>query len=375
MDYTVTWGGNIMKKRFNAKELILVLSIVLGLNLFIAGTGFAKDNTRGHDQEHGQVQGKGEAKDNKKQDNDNAMKPGNTDPKNQDKPTTTSTVYEHRDHKPVKVEKEVPRGLLIAYLKNQGKDAQSVIGDLLLNKYSITEIVYSLNASLGKGKLNVSVTKGTYGTTITVVGSDTSDTTVTGATYSLSTEDIANYAKELRNQLNQAAETRKDKADALAQLSDLYGTIGQNDDAVDVQKEAVKANPLDLEAYKKLGHLKKDKDIKSFVNGESVNFGSVLPVIKNNWTLVPFRAISDSLKAEVTWDPTEQSMTVTKNGVVVKLVIGSTTALVDGKEITLDAPAEIINGRTLIPVRFIATAFNADVQWEPESQSVVVNEL
>jgi hypothetical protein len=101
----------------------------------------------------------------------------------------------------------------------------------------------------------------------------------------------------------------------------------------------------------------------------------VLPVIKNNWTLVPFRAISDSLKAEVTWDPTEQSMTVTKNGVVVKLVIGSTTALVDGKEITLDAPAEIINGRTLIPVRFIATAFNADVQWEPESQSVVVNEL
>jgi hypothetical protein len=138
--------------------------------------------------------------------------------------------------------------------------------------------------------------------------------------------------------------------------------------------DAVKANPLNLDGYKKLGQLKKDKDIKSFVNGDSVVF-DVMPVIKNDRTLVPFRAISESLKAEVTWNPTEQSMTVTKNGVVVKLVIGSNTAVVNGKEVTLDTPAEIINGRTLIPVRFIATAFSADVQWEPVSQSVVVNAL
>jgi tetratricopeptide (TPR) repeat protein len=273
---------------------------------------------------------------------------------------------------------------MIAYLKTAGTSAQAVIGDLLLNKYSVTEIVYSFKNSLGKGKLNVTgnvyggsttVTGGVYGT-ITVVGSS-SDNSVTGAVYNLSAEMVLDLIKELRNELKTSSHTAVDKADALEQLSEVYDNIGQNENAVEVQKDAIKTNPHNLDSYKKLGQLLKtkgDKDIKGFVNGEQVIF-DVLPVMQSNRTLVPFRAISQSLKAEVKWNQAEQSVTVSKNGVEVKLVIGSKIALVNGKEVTLDTAAQLIKGYTYIPLRFLSESFNAEVQWEPETQSVIVNEI
>jgi hypothetical protein len=259
---------------------------------------------------------------------------------------------------------------MIAYLKSEGTSAQAVIGDLLLNKYSITEIVYSFKNSLGKGKLNG---------TIKVVGSSSNenDNSVTGSVYSLSAEAVLNLAKELRNQVKTSSHSAVDKADALEQLSELYDNIGQSENAVEVQKDAIKTNPFNIDSYKKLGQLSKttgDKNIKGFVNGEQVAF-DVLPVIQNERTLVPFRAISESLKAEVKWNQAEQSVTVSKNGIEVKLVIGSKIALVNGKEVTLDTPAQLIKGRTLIPVRFLSESFSAEVQWEPQTQSVVVNEI
>jgi tetratricopeptide (TPR) repeat protein len=393
-----------LKRKWIIREIMLVLSIVLSLNLFMVGTGLAKnENTK---QEASQEKGQSKQNDDKSSKRDAVSDKNDTSDKNdKNDKNNTNDKNDDKNHKndksdkdgnsvsgnvykpqPSKHEKVVPRGLMIAYLKTEGTSAQAVIGDLLLNKYSVTDIVYSFKNSLGKGKLNVtgvvygsstSVTGGVYGT-ITVVGSTLyeDDNSVTGAVYSLSTETVLNLVKELREQLKTSSHTAVDKADALEQLAEIYDNIGQIENAIEVQKDAIKTNPRNLDSYKKLGQLlktKENKDIKGFVNGEQVIF-DVLPVIQSNRTLVPFRAISESLKAEVIWNQVEQSVTVSKNGVEVKLVIGSKIALVNGKEVILDTPAQLIKGRTFIPVRFLSESFRAEVEWEPETQSVVVNE-
>lgn len=48
------------------------------------------------------------------------------------------------------------------------------------------------------------------------------------------------------------------------------------------------------------------------------------------------------------------------------LTIGSTTAIVDGREVELDVPPQIVNGRTLVPLRFVAEALGCRVDWEPK---------
>lgn len=163
---------------------------------------------------------------------------------------------------------------------------------------------------------------------------------------------------------------------AVTALADELDAEGETETAVDLQKELIKAQVKNLELYKKLGKMYEKlgkTGIKAFVNGEEANF-EVQPFIKDGTTLVPFRAISEALKANVAWNQDEKSVTVTKNGISVKLLIGDKTAYVNGKEVELEVPGEIVDGSTMVPVRFISEALKADVNWEAESQSVVIYE-
>jgi tetratricopeptide (TPR) repeat protein len=385
---------------------MIVLSVMLILNIFAASTGFAKDDD---DDEKSSRKEKSffnkNDKNNKDKGSNKSEKSDNSDKSNKDekskkddhsndddeesdddddsKSSVTWDVYKH--HKMKNPENFVPRDLMIAYLNTEGTSAQALIGDMLLNKYSITEIVYSFKNGLGKGKLTVTgdvyggtSSAGNLGGTIKIIGSAAADdSSVTGSVYNFSAEFLHNFAKELRDKLKESAETMLEKADALEQLSEVYDNMGDNDHAIEVQKDAIKSNPYNLQSYKKLGQLFKNeskKEIKGFVNGEQVVF-DVLPVMQKDRTLVPFRAISESLKAQVIWNPKDNTVTVTKNGIEVKLTIGSKTALVNGVEVALETPALVIKERTFIPVRFLGEAFSADVQWEPTTQSVVVNEI
>jgi len=81
---------------------------------------------------------------------------------------------------------------------------------------------------------------------------------------------------------------------------------------------------------------------------------------------------SASLKADVQYDSASKTVTVTRDAIVVKLTLGSKTALVNGKEVALDVPAETKNGRVFVPMRFLSEALKAEVTYEKESGSVVV---
>lgn len=112
-------------------------------------------------------------------------------------------------------------------------------------------------------------------------------------------------------------------------------------------------------------------EIKVFVNGTRVIF-DVPPIIKNGRTLVPFRKIFEALGAEVGWFEQTRTVTGIRGATEVKLTIGSTLATVNGVQNILDVPAEIMDGRTIVPARFISESLGADVQWVAATRTVLI---
>lgn len=186
---------------------------------------------------------------------------------------------------------------------------------------------------------------------------------------------LTKYATELTDEQIKELEAIIEKDKALETAAAMLEKNGSVTDAVYLQEEAIKANFKNLDLYKTMGKLNekagKKNGVKLYVNGEASDSE---PFVKKGNTFVPFRAIAESLKAEVAWNPEERSIIVTKDGVSIKLVVDSKTATVNGKNVSLDAPATITKGSTYVPVRFISEALDATVQWEEESKTVVVYE-
>lgn len=107
-----------------------------------------------------------------------------------------------------------------------------------------------------------------------------------------------------------------------------------------------------------------DKTIKVAFDGEKMNF-DVDPIIENGRTLVPFRAIFEKLDCAVSYSETDGGKFVEaqRGDDVVLLEIGKDTMLVNGKEVKLDAPAKIVDGRTLVPLRAVSESMDCTVDW------------
>ena len=124
-----------------------------------------------------------------------------------------------------------------------------------------------------------------------------------------------------------------------------------------------------LEAYKV--KLKKYPIVTVTYDGKKIGFDQI-PIIENGRTLVPLRAIFETLGATVDWDGATQTVTATKDSTKISLTIDNTLASKNSENISLDVPAKIVNGRTLVPVRFIADCFGVGVDWDAVMQRVVL---
>ncbi len=110
--------------------------------------------------------------------------------------------------------------------------------------------------------------------------------------------------------------------------------------------------------------VKSGEEIKISVDGKAVSFLDAKPFIdENDRTQVPVRAVAEMLNAKVDWDDTTQTVTITQDGKIVKIVIGNDTITVDGKMVKMDTKAVISEERTYIPVRFAAEALGMTVEW------------
>lgn len=115
-----------------------------------------------------------------------------------------------------------------------------------------------------------------------------------------------------------------------------------------------------------------DQKDRVMVNGKILDNLDVEPRRVNDRLLVPMRAIFEALGAEVFWDEATETVTGVRNGTTVVLKIGSSSATVNGREISIDTEPVIENGRTLVPVRFVAESLGAAVNWDEESKTAVI---
>ncbi|MCC5910076.1 MAG: copper amine oxidase N-terminal domain-containing protein [Clostridiaceae bacterium] len=94
--------------------------------------------------------------------------------------------------------------------------------------------------------------------------------------------------------------------------------------------------------------------------------------MSNGRVLVPLRGIFESLGFNISWNPDDQIVTATKDNVNITLEIGNNQATVNNETIELDAPATLVNGRALVPVRFIAESIEANVSWNGDFNTVTI---
>lgn len=86
------------------------------------------------------------------------------------------------------------------------------------------------------------------------------------------------------------------------------------------------------------------------------------PFIHGGRTLVPVRAISASLKADVKWDAETRSALITKGDTSITLYLDKKEALVNGETVELDTVPVLKNGRVFLPLRFVSEQLKANVK-------------
>jgi hypothetical protein len=113
-------------------------------------------------------------------------------------------------------------------------------------------------------------------------------------------------------------------------------------------------------------------EIAVTVNGEEVKFKNQDPVIVDGRTLVPVRGVFEALGAEVNWNGDTKQVSVDTADTNVTLTLNSNEFTVNGETKYLDVPATLINDRTMVPVRAISESLGCNVEWDGANQTVVI---
>ena len=108
------------------------------------------------------------------------------------------------------------------------------------------------------------------------------------------------------------------------------------------------------------------------VNNQPITM-DVPPVIVEGRTLVPIAAISQALNGEVSWSPETKTVTIVRGMSTIMLQLQNQNAVLNGQSVLLEVPAQAIEGRTMIPVGFIAQAFGENVEWDAATRTVLIN--
>jgi LAS superfamily LD-carboxypeptidase LdcB len=107
------------------------------------------------------------------------------------------------------------------------------------------------------------------------------------------------------------------------------------------------------------------------IEGEPVLF-KLAPFIDNGRIQVPLRDVFEAVGAEVRWDGKAHSITAEKDSTEIKIIIGG-RAFIDGQEVKLNTPARIIEGYTMVPLRFAAESMDCKVDWNGATETVTIS--
>lgn len=119
-------------------------------------------------------------------------------------------------------------------------------------------------------------------------------------------------------------------------------------------------------------HAQAPGEIHVMLNGRPVTFEDAQPQIITERTMVPFRRLADALGVQVIWEQETRSIVAVGLGKSVRLVVDSPVMWVNDQAEYLDVPPQIVENRTLVPLRAFSTAFGADVDWDGETRTAYV---
>lgn len=111
--------------------------------------------------------------------------------------------------------------------------------------------------------------------------------------------------------------------------------------------------------------------LKVYVNGEPVSFDTE-PIIEADVTLIPLRVIMEKLGVDVSYNDELRMITAKKDDKKIYLKIGDKTAKIDDRIVNLQVPAQIINSRTLVPLRFISESIGAKVDYNEQEHTISI---
>jgi hypothetical protein len=107
------------------------------------------------------------------------------------------------------------------------------------------------------------------------------------------------------------------------------------------------------------------------VNGKEVAFDQ-RPVFANATVLVPVRFVMESLGANVQWHPKTRTVTARRGKYDLALRIGQQYNRANGKQVYVYTPPRIVNGRTLVPLRFVTEALGGTVNWDARTETIAI---
>ena len=137
-------------------------------------------------------------------------------------------------------------------------------------------------------------------------------------------------------------------------------------------KKAISAAALALAGTALLAHTGWAAPITVTVDGAPIPFSGTQPAEVQGSVLVPLRGVFEALHADVAYDSATKVISAQKGTTRVVLPLGSTRATVNGQTQTLSQPAQTVSGTTLVPLRFVAQAFGAFVQWHAATSTVEI---
>ncbi|PQQ65640.1 hypothetical protein B9R14_01885 [Acetivibrio saccincola] len=114
--------------------------------------------------------------------------------------------------------------------------------------------------------------------------------------------------------------------------------------------------------------------LRVVVNGNRVNFPDAEPFIDDNGrTQVPVRFVSEALGAEVSWEGSIKTVTISQRDKEIKIVIGKKDYTINGEKSLMDTEALLKEDRTFVPIRFVSEGLGARVDWDPAVRTVYID--
>ena len=114
-----------------------------------------------------------------------------------------------------------------------------------------------------------------------------------------------------------------------------------------------------------------ENPISVIINGRVISF-DVEPQSINGRTFVPMRKIFEEMGATINYDAKTQTITATKGDKTVMMQVGSKSLSVNGTTSTMDVAPTIVDSRTLVPIRAVSQSLNATVEWNDVLKKVLI---